>query len=173
MTSLQPEKTVDENMKFIGVPYYGKFTNTLGQKLKNFGIKLAFQNRGCLSEHFPNLKDRQSDEKKKSGIYMLNCRDCSTKYIGQTKRQIKTRRDEHINDCFKPENQDSAMAYHCITQGHAIEDVSLLKEVDEAFKLNCWESLMLQKHKEENLCNIIKTGNAPSILFDCVNRRNT
>ena len=59
-------------------------------------------------------------------------------YIGQTKRSIAQRRNEHINDCYKPANPDSAMAYHCITEGHSIQGANLLREVDDAYKLNSW-----------------------------------
>jgi hypothetical protein len=57
------------------------------------------------------------------------------------------------------------MAFHCITEGHDIRDAKLLKEVDDTYKLNSWESLMLNKHKNSNLVNNIRFGNSPSILF--------
>ena len=59
-----------------------------------------------------------------------------------------------------------AMAYHCITEGHSIQGANLLREVDDAYKLNSWESLMLNRFKNDNLTNLIKAGNSPSILFD-------
>mgnify|MGYP003551533224 CR=1 FL=1 len=59
------------------------------------------------------------------------------------------------------------MAYHCIMNKHKIKnEVKLLKEVDEPFKLNVWESLWLSKMKNEKLENVIKEGNSPSILFE-------
>ena len=59
------------------------------------------------------------------------------------------------------------MAFHCITNGHQMKkEIQLLKEVDENYKLSTWESLELTKHKNENLANIYKEGNSPSILFE-------
>ena len=113
------------------------------------------------------------DPLQKSGIYKLNCNDCDKKYIGMSKRSISIRRDEHIADCKKPLNPESAMAHHCITEGHTIKDVILLKEVDERYKLNRWESLELFRHREEKLTNLYLQGNSPSFLFQFCKSKKT
>jgi hypothetical protein len=103
----------------------------------------------------------------KSGIYLLKCANCDMKYIGMTKRKLSTRRSEHVSDCSKPLNQESAMAYNCIMENHEIKDgAKLLKQVNEPHKLSVWESLELFKHKQENLANLYKEGNSPSVLFN-------
>jgi hypothetical protein len=95
----------------------------------------------------------------KSGIYMLDCEDCDAKYIGMTKRSLEKRFKEHLDDCRKPLKQESAMAFHCITEGHEMKkEVRLLKQVDDPLKLNVWESLMLFKNRNMNLMNLIKEG---------------
>jgi hypothetical protein len=74
-------------------------------------------------------------------------------------KKLSTRRSEHVSDCSKPLNQESAMAYHCIIENHKIEDsAKLLKQVDEPHKLNIWESLELFKDKQET-SNLYKEGN--------------
>jgi hypothetical protein len=83
-----------------------------------------------------------------------------------TKRKLKERRKEHVQDCSKPLNQESAMAFHCITEDHKIKSGAiLLKEIDEPYKLSEWESLHLNKHRNLNLANLYKEGNSPSVLF--------
>jgi hypothetical protein len=89
--------------------------------------------------------------------------------IGLSKRRIGVRKKEHIADCSKPLNEESAMAHHCICESHKIDDqMELLKEVNEFYKLNVWESLFLFKHSNLNLQNIYKEGNSPSILFQAL-----
>jgi hypothetical protein len=64
---------------------------------------------------------------------------------------------------------DSAMAFHCITENHVMKGgVKLLKEVDEPYKLNVGESLKLFRMKNENLTNLYKEGNSPSILYEAL-----
>jgi hypothetical protein len=159
----------EAEFKFIGLPYYGNLTQKLSRKLRQRNIKIGFQNPGNLSQKLGTAKEKEKDHLKKSGIYMLKCSDCETKYIGMTKRDIKTRQKEHVADCRKPLNEESAMAFHCIQENHSIDnEVVLLREVNEVYKLSCWESLELFKHQEEDLANIFKLGNSPSVLFSAL-----
>jgi hypothetical protein len=170
ITTLSKSRDNLEGRHYIGIPFYGSLTEKIKRKLKKFNIDVGFKNQGTLSDFLGTTKDKEDCESKKSGIYLLECEDCDSKYIGMTKRRIETRLKEHKADTKKPLNPDSAMAYHSITMNHKIKnEVKLLKEVDEPFKLNVWESLMLSKLKNENLVNVIKEGNSPSILFDVLN----
>lgn len=150
---------------YIGLPFYGKLTENLSRRLKQHKIKIGYQNPRNLSDILGSTKDQNRDPLKKSGIYKLTCEDCDKIYIGLSKRQICIRRDEHVRDCSKPLNQESAMAYHCISENHTIKDIKLLREVNERYKLNCFESLELHKHRHKNLANFYLQGNSPSILF--------
>jgi hypothetical protein len=166
ITSLTTQND-EKDWKFIGIPFYGNLTEKLSRKLRQRNIKLGYQNSGNLSQKLGTSKEKDKDHLKKSGIYMLKCADCEGKYIGMTKRSIRTRKNEHVADCNKPLNEESAMAFHCITNNHTIDDeVILLREVNEVYKLSRWESLELHKHRNEDLTNIYKMGNSPSILFD-------
>jgi hypothetical protein len=154
---------------FIGIPFHGSLTENLKRKLQKYDINVGFKNQGKLSDILGSTKDKTTDEGKKSGIYLLECEDCDAKYVGQTKRRIETRRREHLADCSKPLNPESAMAFHCITQSHQMkEEIKLLKEINEPFKLSVWESLKLFKMKNENLANLFKQGNSPSILYEAL-----
>jgi hypothetical protein len=158
-----------ETTNYIGLPFAGSLTENLSRKLKKFGIKVGYQNPGKLSDFLGSLKDKETDQEKKSGIYLLKCADCDAAYIGLSKRRIGVRKKEHIADCSKPLNEESAMAHHCICESHKIDDqMELLKEVNEFYKLNVWESLFLFKHSNLNLQNIYKEGNSPSILFQAL-----
>ena len=167
ITSLRASRSQEESKSFIGFPFYGSLTENLKRKLKRYNIQVGFKNPGKMSDLMGSLKDQKVEDARKSGIYKLECENCDSKYIGMTKRQLKTRLKEHLADCSKPLNQESAMAFHCITNGHQLKnEIKLLKEVDENYKLSTWESLELMKHKNENLANIYKEGNSPSILFE-------
>lgn len=168
MRSATSLSTAEEtsNCNYVGIPYYGALTENLSRRLRQHGFKVGYQNPGKISDLLGSSKDKIEDPLKKSGIYILNCDNCEMKYIGMSKRSIQTRRDEHIGDCKKPLNPESAMAYHCISENHQIKDVKLLKEVDEKHKLNRWESLELHKHKDEKLANLYLQGNSPSFLFN-------
>ena len=43
-------------------------------------------------------KDKIKKEELANVVYQINCKDCDHSYVGQTKRKLKTRLKEHIND---------------------------------------------------------------------------
>lgn len=133
-----------------------------------YHFRVGFKNPEKLSDYLGTSKDKEKDPKQKSGIYLITCQQCDAIYIGLTKRKLETRFAEHLADCDKPLNQDSAMAYHAISNGHEIDEIKLLKEVDDPWKLSAWESLELFKNREKKLTNKIKEGNSASILFEVI-----
>jgi hypothetical protein len=57
------------------------------------------------------------------------------------------------------------MAKHAIENNHSFDVPKLLKEVRKPLHLNAYESLFLFKNKNQNLVNVQKEGNCPSILY--------
>ena len=51
----------------------------------------------------------------------IECKDCNYLYIGQTKRKLKTRLKEHINDVKKPINSLSVISNHRIDTDHMMD----------------------------------------------------
>ena len=132
---------------------------------------VIFQNHGKLSEKLGSLKDQPGDLEK-SGIYLLECENCKDAiYIGQTKRSIGVRFEEHKTDCSKPtfdekKKKEKPLAFHMITQGHKLKDnVKLLRNVRNPHQLDACESLFLHKNENRNLINGQKSGNCKSTLF--------
>ena len=54
-------------------------------------------------------------------VYKIECKDCNYLYIGQTKRKLKTRLKEHINDVKKPINSLSIIFNHRIDTDHMMD----------------------------------------------------
>lgn len=166
LTSLEPIN--DREFKYISMPFHPPLTHKLDNELKKFGYKVAYQNEGKLAALLGSTKDKITDDGEKSGIYQIQCANCDVKYIGQTKRKMKTRIKEHFEDCKKPPNEEKPMAKHAIENSHVFGEVKLLEEVRQPFKLNACESFHLHKHKNENLVNVQLGGNCPSVLFNYV-----
>lgn len=84
----------------------------------------------------------------KSGIYKIECNECSEIYIGQTSRNIKTRYEEHESHIKKNRPTKSAVALHVIENQHVctIENLTLVKQVNNKRKLDAYESIYMHKH---------------------------
>ena len=68
----------------------------------------------------PSQKDPLDNSEKSCLVYQVPCRDCSSVYIGQTKRDLKSRLDEHKR-VIKNQRPDLSAPYeHSITKDHII-----------------------------------------------------
>ena len=57
-------------------------------------------------------KDKIKKGKLSNVVYQINCKNCDYSYVGQTKRKLKTRLKEHMNDLKKPANSYSVISNH-------------------------------------------------------------
>jgi GIY-YIG catalytic domain len=112
-------------------------------------------------------KDKETNVLKKSGIYRLDCENCEKKYVGQTKRSLEVRVNEHLNEMDLPEEFiSSAMALHAKKENHEIGNIHLLKEVNQKYLLDATESFFIKKEDNGNLTNRNLKGNLPSKLYE-------
>lgn len=172
-TTLYGQNQEEDKIRRIGVTYHRDFTPRLKKKLKAAKIEMAPSSRTYqLKSILGTTKDRRKLEER-NGVYRIECRECGKIYIGQTKRLIKTRFLEHVKEAAKWKknkgkgNIHSAVAKHMVEEGHKIHmnDVTILKETDQIWKLEAWESIKIAKECEGNLMNEDK-GNAHSWLMD-------
>ena len=85
-----------------------------------------------------NLKDNILPEKK-SGIYLIYCKDCKKIYIGKTKRDLETR-IKTLRGIENGKIEKSAVAAHVWKGKHAMDrKLVLLKQVSNKQELKNWE----------------------------------
>lgn len=112
--------------------------------MQSQGFNVCFQNNNNLKDLIGRVKKKRPTENK-SGIYNIECADCEGNYVGQTKRRVETRIKEHARALIKKEEDKSAMAAHCIEEGHSFNSYKLLQEVRKGYQLDAWESLFITK----------------------------
>jgi hypothetical protein len=112
----------------------------------------------------------------KSGVYKMMCKTCNKAYIGQAKRNLKTRCRKHIG--YVRNNQpQSAYAQHILHNIHEYgtpgETITLLKHVKPDTMLIPYEQLYIQTyHKTGNLVPE-QDGNGRNPLFQLIIDRMT
>lgn len=119
---------------------------------KQANINIAFSTKRKLKHILGNPKDKVPNEEK-SGIYQIDCDDCDLKYIGQTKRNLKTRLKEHKANFKNNHEEKSAIAKHCIQEQHTFTNVKLLQEVRKSSYLDAYETLHIKRQKEHLVNN--------------------
>jgi hypothetical protein len=99
----------------------------------------------------------------KSGIYEIRCgtQNSGYKYIGQTRRCIKTRYKEHKSHSTNNHHELSSVANHMNNKlhggqrrcPHEITNLKLLKNVPQQQNLDEYESIFLYKARSQRLMN--------------------
>jgi uncharacterized Zn finger protein (UPF0148 family) len=168
----QTTLTVDKpQMKRVATTFNVEINKGLKTKLKKFNIDLVYTSRpNQLGTKLTSTKD-PVNEKEKSGVYKVTCPICNKTYIGQTKRALATRIQEHLKearDAKKKNNPHikSNVARHILSEEHHIDEnnATIIKSVRESWKLETVESIQIHKHQSADLLNGDK-GNVSSWLF--------
>jgi hypothetical protein len=143
--------TNDQPTRYIKIPYHPQITKGLSKIFKTVNAKIAHSNNNKLKDYLNNTKDK-IDKTNKSGIYQVSCTSCDLSYIGQTRRNIKTRFKEHMAHFKYNRPEKSSIAQHMIETGHEITEnnLKLLKETPNHL-LDAYESLYIHKYRENSL----------------------
>lgn len=115
----------------------------------------------------PTTKDKVEDEDK-SGIYEVQCKDCTKLYIGQTRRKLATRFKEHCSHIKHNRSSKSAVALHALEFDHLDvnkECVTLKKHVSNPLLLNAWESIYMYQNKTKLMNTDVAPINSPLFNF--------
>ena len=88
----------DCEFSYIGQAKIQKIQGTAGKVrriLNEAGVKVAMRSVRTIGQILPSPKDPQNPEEKSCVVYQVPCSDCNFVYIGQTKRELKSRLAEH------------------------------------------------------------------------------
>lgn len=137
-------------MKF---QYAAHTTNKISTILNRNNIDIALSSGPKLKQLLGSTKDKVP-KIERSGIYEVTC-ICGLKYFGQTKRQVLTRFKEHCRHVRLNQPSKSAVAFHALEKLHLNFDpkdtsrVKLLKPVNDSYKLDAWESLIVKESEKK------------------------
>ena len=95
-------------------------------------------------------KDPITEDEKSQLIYKIPCNNCSFVYIGQTKRDLKSRISEHKRAVKNQEPEKSALCHHLMSSDHNINwnEASILKYVNNYRKRLTAESWYINAHPD-------------------------
>jgi hypothetical protein len=128
----------------VKLPYIPWASDKIAKILRKHDINSYYTSEGNLKDIIGGLKDEIPKEEK-SGIYQVDCKTCEGKYRGKTCRRIADRYAEHERAFRLNQPKKSAIAMHCLEEGHEIGEFKMLKEVRDEFQLDAWESLLISR----------------------------
>lgn len=146
----------------MAITYDRRFGKKIGTTIREFGLETVPTSRPF---QLKNLLGSTKDKKKLheiSGIYKICCPQCNKRYIGQTKRIITTRVNEHFKEAEKMEGDgrlnrtiNSKVAKHIVEEGHLMNNSNIIatKEINDIRQLDFYESLMIRRENSSLLLN--------------------
>ena len=103
--------------KKVNLPYIQGASEQLRRTFNKYNIKTTFYTPTSLRSLLSKPKDPVPKEDRNNVIYQLDCKDCEAVYVGETKRTLNIRTNEHIS-AVKSASQRSHTAEHCWKYNH-------------------------------------------------------
>jgi hypothetical protein len=170
LSTMQNVSNVSNEKRKVSMGYTPIITNKLKSIFNKHDMMIVYKNNNKLIDLLGSTKDKRH-ELKQSGINRSKCSQCEAVYIGQTKRSVEKRFKEHLKAIEQKHKFKSAFAAHALESKHlttTIEDVKLLKRVNEERSLDAYECVLILN--TENTVNL-DNGNIESNLFSLINKR--
>jgi len=104
--------------EFFTIPYIKSISESFIPVAKKYGFDIAFSISHTLSNFIKCGKDGLDIMSHRGVVYKISCHDCDASYVGQTKRQLRTRIKEHISDIRKKNDSPSVISEHRLNLNH-------------------------------------------------------
>lgn len=115
------QKGQDPHQNWTAFTYVGRQTKYITKIFKRTNLKIAYKTKIAIKKLL-RPKPRNQDKYINSGIYQLQCQDCSKKCTGQTGRSFYQRYKECFRD-FKTDNNKSNFEKRLIEYNHSVNSI--------------------------------------------------
>jgi len=104
--------------EYFTIPYVNSVSESFLPVCERFGFRIAYSIHNTLRKFIKRGKDALDLWSHRDVVYKISCNDCEATYIGQTKRQLGTRIQEHIKDINKKSGILSVISDHRLDCDH-------------------------------------------------------
>jgi len=115
------KKDKNNTKYYIKVPFIKNVTPKILSISNKHNFNTIFTMNNKLSNIIKTGKDKIEKWKGSNVVYKINCEDCDASYVGQTKRQLQTRINEHRMDINKRSGNHSVISLHQLTNNHKFD----------------------------------------------------
>jgi len=116
------DQTNGEEKKFFVLPYIRNITEraaTIIRDTTNFRVGFRCCNK--LDTIVKAHKNAIEIMSKTNIVYKIHCKECDVSYVGQTKRQIRTRIKEYRHNIKLDETRHSVLTNHIVNHKHTFD----------------------------------------------------
>ena len=117
----QCDAVIEEPKTTVCLPYVQRISEPLKGILQGFNIRTVMRTHRTLNQRLVHPKDAIPDMKKSGVICCIPCAECLATYVGETKRKLCKRMDEHKSTVRMADFNVSAIAEHGWNAGHSVD----------------------------------------------------
>jgi len=135
---------------YFTIPYVSCIAKNFMQFFSNISFtKLSFSCHNKLSRFIKVQKDSLPSSLRSNVVYQLNCQNCNASYVGQTKRALSVRVNEHRSHIIRNSSQQSVITEHRLLYKHDFDwdNVQILDEETNYNKRLISEMIFIKKQK--------------------------
>jgi len=109
------------NRKFVVLPFIKGVSELISSTIDKTKYTIGYRVLNSLGKFIKVHKDTNIPLSNNNVVYKISCNDCNASYVGQTKRQLKTRLKEHSNNIKSDTSKHSVITQHIIEYSHTFD----------------------------------------------------
>jgi len=114
MVPIMNSEADPENKKhFFVIPYIRNISEITASLINKSLFIVGFRVINKIDKIVTVQKNRTEHTQKNNVVYKINCKNCEVTYVGQTKRQLKTKVKEHCSN-IKLDTKHSVITEHIL-----------------------------------------------------------
>jgi len=138
--------------KILVLPYVNPLTEFISSNIDSSKAIVGFRCLNKLSRFVCFVKAHKDINQplfKSNVIYKLFCNNCDATYVGQTKRQLRTRLKEHKNNFKQDRSKHSVISEHIIKYNHSFDwdNTKIMDQESKYFKRIVSEMIHIKEQK--------------------------
>jgi len=135
--------------KIMVLPYVPPLSEFISSNIDKSKANIGFRCLNKLSRFIKVHKDLDHTSYKNNVIYNIACNNCDATYVGQTKRQLRTRIREHKNNIKLDQSKHSVISEHILKFNHSFDwdNVKILDCESKFYKRITSEMIHIKEQK--------------------------
>jgi len=146
---------------FFTIPYIKSVSESFRPIANKYGFNIAYSVPNTLNKYVKRGKDIIDPKSHSAIVYKINCLNCNSSYVGQKKRQFKTRLKEHMADINKKNGVLSVVSNHRIEHCHEMNwgEAAILDRESSYIKRTVSEMIYIKRQ-----CNSLNKQSDTDLL---------
>jgi len=153
----KPEKDVEkDDRKLIVFLYIKNISETIYSSINKKTYMIGYRILNRLTAFIKRHKDKNMLETNNNIVYKISCKNCNASYVGQIRRQLKTRISEHIKNIRLDESKHSVVTKHSLENGYTFDwsNITILDHETNFYKRLISEMIYIKT--QENSLNSVE-----------------